>query len=95
MKNGDEAAVAMFNNSLSYLGLGVAIVVNLFGPDKIILGGGLVEEMPALYMENLRAEVAKFALPALAKGLKYGVAKLGGEAVAIGASAHQRAFGGE
>ena len=95
VKNGDEAAVLMFNNSLRYLGLGVAIVVNLFAPDRIVLGGGLVEEMPSLYIETLKAEVERFALPALAKGVKYVVAKLGGDAVAIGASAHQRTFGGK
>jgi glucokinase len=89
----EEAAVTMFNNSLRYLALGVGMVVNLMAPDRIVLGGGLVEEMPKLYLDQLKLEVQRFVLPGLAKGLKYAVAKLGGNAVAIGASAYQRKFG--
>ena len=92
-KSGDEAAMVMFRNSIRYLGMGVATVVNLFAPDHIALGGGLVEELPGLYLNLLKEEVARFAMPELAKGLRYSIAKLGGNAVAIGSVAHLREFG--
>jgi glucokinase len=91
--NGEEAAMIMFRNSIRYLGMGVAIVVNLFAPDQITMGGGLVEEMPQLYVNALREEVNRYAMPGLAKGVKYTFAKLGGNAVAIGSVSYLREFG--
>ena len=92
-KSGDESAMIMFRNSIRYLGMGVATVVNLFAPDHIVLGGGLVEELPGLYLNLLKEEVARFAMPELARGLRYSVARLGGNAVAIGSAAYLREFG--
>lgn len=91
----DEAALIMFRNSIRYLGMGVAAVVNLLAPDHITLGGGLVEEMPQLYVSLLKAEVARFAVPGLAKNIKYSVAKLGGTAVAVGSVAWLRESSGK
>ena len=92
-KAGDEATMIMLRNSIRYLGMGAAMVVNLFAPDHITLGGGLVEELPGLYLNLMREEVARYALPALSKGIKYSLAKLGGNAVAIGSVAYVRKFG--
>lgn len=89
-RSGDEATMILFRNSIRYLGMGVAIVVNLFAPDCITLGGGLVEELPKLYVNLLREEVNRYAMPALAKGVRYTVAKLGDHAVAIGSVAWLR-----
>lgn len=92
-KAGDEATMVMMGNSVSYLSMGIAMVVNLFAPDHITLGGGLVEELPGLYLNLVKEQVGRFALPALSKGVKYSIAKLGGNAVAIGSVAYLRKFG--
>jgi len=89
-KSGDDAAMIMFRNSIRYLGMGVATVVNLLAPDRITLGGGLVEELPGLYLNLLKEEVERYAIPELAKGIRYSLAKLGGQAVAAGAVAWLR-----
>lgn len=86
----DEAAQVMFRNSIRYLGMGVAAVVNLFAPDHITMGGGLVEELPELYLNQLKDEVNRYALPGLTQGIKYSLAKLGGSAVAVGSVAWLR-----
>lgn len=88
--SGEPAAVAMFKNSIAYLGMGIAAVVNLLAPDHITLGGGLVEEMPQLYLNALKEEVNRYALPGLTKGIKYSLARLGGSAVAVGSVAWLR-----
>ncbi len=90
LRGGDEGTMILFRNSVRYLGLGVAMVVNLMAPDRIVLGGGLVEELPSLYVNLLKEEVARYALPPLAKPVRYVVAKLGGNAVAMGAAAWLR-----
>lgn len=89
-KAGEEAAMVSFRNSVRYLGMGVAAVVNLFAPDRIVAGGGLVEELPGLYLNLLKEEVNRFALPELARGIKYAHARLGGTAVAVGSVAWLR-----
>ena len=89
-RSGDDAAMIMFRNSIRYLGMGVAVVVNLLAPDRITLGGGLVEELPGLYLNLLKEEVDRYAIPELARGIKYSLAKLGGQAVAAGAVAWMR-----
>ena len=89
-KAGEPGTVAVFENSLHFLGMGIAMVINLLGPDHITLGGGLVEEMPALYLKKLREHVAHYTMPELYQGIKFSVAKLGGNAVAIGSVAWLR-----
>jgi glucokinase len=95
LKAQDAATRQILQNSLRYLGMGVGAVVNLFAPDRIVLGGGLVEEMPRFYLQGLKTEVAKFAAPELVKGISYVKAKLGDYAVASGAVAYLRNEGGE
>lgn len=90
LRAGDEGTMVMFGNSVRYLGLGVAMVVNLLAPDRIVLGGGLVEELPSLYVNMLKEEVERYALPSLARPIRYVVAKLGGNAVAVGSVAWLR-----
>jgi glucokinase len=89
-RSGEEATMIAFRNSVRYLGMGVAMTVNLFAPDHITLGGGLVEELPGLYLQLLKEEVDRYAIPELARGVKYSLAKLGGQAVAAGAVAWLR-----
>lgn len=88
--SGQVAAVNMFRSSVTYLGMGIAAVVNLLAPDHITLGGGLVEEIPQLYLTTLKEEVNRYALPGLTKGIRYSIAKLGGNAVAVGSVAWLR-----
>ena len=88
--SGDDAAMIIFRNSIRYLGMGVAMVVNLLAPDRITLGGGLVEELPGLYMNLLKEEVERYAIPELARGIRYSIAKLGDQAVTAGSVAWLR-----
>lgn len=80
-----EGTEAIFNNSVQFLGMGIAIVINLMAPDHITLGGGLVEEMPQLYLRTLRDQIKRYAIPEIFAGTKFSIAKLGGNAVAVGA----------
>lgn len=89
-RGGDESTIVLFRNSIRYLGMGVAAVVNLLAPDHITIGGGLVEELPNLYLNLLQEEVKRYSAPGLTTGIKYSLAKLGGTAVACGAVAWLR-----
>lgn len=89
-KAGEAATVNIFENSIQFLGMGIAIVINLMAPDHITLGGGLVEEMPRVYLQALREQISRYAIPELLNGVRFSVAKLGSNAVAIGSVAWLR-----
>lgn len=87
----ERSTETIFLNSLQYLGMGISMVANLFAPDHITLGGGLVEEMPKLYLQAMREQVERFTVPEIFRGMKFSIAKLGNTAVACGSVAWLRA----
>ena len=90
---GEDSILQIMKKSIHYLGIGVTSVVELLAPEVVVLGGGLVEKMPELYLEGLREAVHKYGSKALAEGVDFRAAKNGDLAVAIGAAsyAHARA----
>jgi glucokinase len=48
-ENGDEAALQTYSQVGSYLGIGLSIIINLLNPEKILLGGGVMESGAFLF----------------------------------------------
>jgi glucokinase len=86
--SGDVAIENIMKRSIEYLGLGIAAAVDLLGPDRIVIGGGLVEKMPDLYKKGLRKSIQKNASPALVEDIEIAIAALGDYAVARGAAVY-------
>jgi glucokinase len=84
---GDAAVEAIVRHAAKDLGIAVASVVNLLAPDMIVLGGGLMEAMPGLYLQEVRAAIKRQAMKPFTKWLKVLPAKLGDDAVVLGAAA--------
>jgi glucokinase len=87
IRAGDHAVEAIVRHAARDLGIAIGSVVNLLAPDMIVLGGGLVEAMPGLYVQEVRTSIKKQAMRPYTKSLKVVLAKLGDDAVAIGAAA--------
>lgn len=87
IKAGDHAIEEIVTHSARDLGIAIGSVVNLLAPDMVVLGGGLVEAMPNLYVQEVRASIKKQAMRPFTKTLKVVVAKLGDDAVVMGAAA--------
>jgi glucokinase len=85
---GEESVLHIMKRSIYYLGVGVTSVVELLAPEVIVLGGGLVEKMPELYLEGLKDVVHKYGSKPLAEAVDFRVAKTGDLAVAIGAASY-------
>ena len=62
-------------------------VVNLLAPEVVVLGGGLVEAMPDLFLHEVEQAARQRAAPPFAKIFKVAAAKLGDDAVVRGAAA--------
>ncbi|MBI4709954.1 MAG: ROK family protein, partial [Nitrospirae bacterium] len=59
----------IFRETGRYLGIGIASLINIFSPDAIILGGGLIGSWD-LFIEELRTEVFKRALEPLSQNVE-------------------------
>ena len=73
-----------------YIGIAVGNFVHLLGPDVIVLGGGLVEAMEDLFIEEVSREAHNFVLPSFKKSFQIVAAKLGDDATVMGAAAWAR-----
>lgn len=84
---GDAIIEKIVRRTARQLGRAIASVVNLMAPDTIVLGGGLVEAMPDLYLEEIRSTVKLEAMGAFTRNLKIAAAELGDNAGVLGAAA--------
>jgi glucokinase len=84
---GDTVVEDILRHAAQMLGVGVANVVLLLAPDVVVLGGGLVEEMPDLFVQTVQQTAAKRVMSSFKKSFRVVVAKLGDDAAVMGAAA--------
>lgn len=87
IKAGDVIVEKIIRRACGYIGTAVANVVTLLAPDIVVLGGGLVEAMPELFVDAVEKAARDRAMPSMAKSFKIVAAKLGDDAGAMGAAA--------
>ena len=78
-------AVECMNEHFYYLGRGIAGFVNIFSPQRIVIGGG-VAESGSFYLEEIRTVVKKHVIADCALNTKIVAAELGNKAGLIGAA---------
>lgn len=83
-KKGDEIARGVVNETGTYLGIGLAGIVNLLNPEVVVIGGG-VTEGGAGFVEAVFAELRKRAFNSAVEKLRVVRAALGNDAGFIGA----------
>jgi glucokinase len=83
---GEKDIGKIVDESARYLGIGMANCVNIFNPEAIVLGGGLVEKLGERYLKLAEKTMRDHALASLAKSVRVFASKLGDDAVAVGAS---------
>jgi len=82
----DSLAYRVLQRSASYIGVGLANLVNLFNPRVMIFGGALFREIPQLIADPLRRIIKQRALEKSAQEVQLAVSTLGSEASALGAA---------
>lgn len=83
---GDQVALEIVNKVATYLGIGLANMINIFNPEKIILGGG-VTKAGDLLIETIKETVAQRALKASTKDCQITFAELDSDVGVLGAIA--------
>jgi glucokinase len=84
--DGDAAAIDVLTLIGTRLGVGISSLVNIFNPQVVIIGGGVMAAGDLL-LEPARAEVAARALPPSRDEVRIVMAEFGIEAGMVGAAA--------
>jgi glucokinase len=92
---GDTVVESIVRLAARYIGTAIAGVVHLLAPDCIVLGGGLVEAMPRLFVNEVTAAAKNKVLPSFADTFHVVAAELGDDSTAMGAAAWVRDFASE
>jgi glucokinase len=87
IKNGDATIEKIIHHAAEMIGVAIGGIVNLLAPDVIVLGGGLVEAMPRLFVDTVDETARAHCMPSFSRVFKTVPAKLGDEANAMGAAA--------
>ena len=85
-RQGDPLAREVIARAGQYLGIGLANIVNIFNPQKIVLGGG-VARLGGLLLEPAEREMKARACPLPARGVEVVLSPLGDRAGLLGVAA--------
>jgi glucokinase len=81
----DELTLEVLHEAARFLGYGLASVINFYNPQRIVLGGGVVEAIPEL-VDLVRPIAKREALPVPGKAVEIVTSKLGDNAGIVGAA---------
>ena len=84
-KQGDVVAKKIFETIGNYIGIGLASVVNLLNPEKIVIGGGVADAGDLLFVP-IKETLKKRTMPIQGAAVEVVHAELGNTAGVIGAS---------
>lgn len=84
IRHGDERIEEMLRARMRVVGIALSAVVNFMSPDLILLGGGLMDSLPDLVLEEFDAGLREYVISEVNEAFKVKRAKLGGRAVALG-----------
>lgn len=76
-RQGDELAQSIIYSAVDYLAMGIANLINIFDPQAIILGGGVIQGLQDLWLDRLRKQVFISAFPLNRTDLQIEITKLG------------------
>jgi len=85
-KKGEEAATKALEAHFEYLSAGITGFVNIFSPQKVIIGGG-ISESGDFYINEIKNRVAKMAMPDTIVNTDILRAQLGNDAGMLGCAA--------
>src|SRR5262245_57888911 len=84
-RGGDALALISVNETCRWIGRGVANLVSILNPDAIVIGGQIGLTLKP-YLDQIREEDVRWAMPASARQCRIASAALGDKAALIGAA---------
>ncbi len=87
---GDATVEKILRKAAQEIGLALATLVHLLAPDVVVLGGGLVQAMPTLFVDEVKQAAQGRVMKSFRDTFKVVAAKLGDDATVRGAAAWAR-----
>lgn len=85
-QQGDTAAKVALQKHFDYMAVGISSFINVFSPQKVIIGGG-ISEAGSFYIDEIKARVKGIAMPEAMQYSDIVAAKLGNKAGLLGCAA--------
>ncbi|MEU5987206.1 ROK family protein [Streptomyces sp. NPDC047434] len=82
----DATALAVLEETAEYLGAGFADLINLFQPERILVGGWAGLQLGSRFLDSVRAYATSYALAYPAARVRIELGTLGPDAVTVGAA---------
>jgi len=86
-RQGDEEALGLIDRIGRYLGMGIANLVNIFNPERVVLGGGMALGLQDLLLPVIQNEVMNNVFSLHRRSLEIGMTRLGEDIVLAGCAA--------
>jgi glucokinase len=86
ISHGDHRVEKMLRARMRVVGIALSSIVNFLNPELLVLGGGLIDSLPKLVLEEFESGLREYLVPEIDKVLKVRPAQLGKHAVALGAA---------
>ncbi|HEY6328833.1 MAG TPA: ROK family protein, partial [Blastocatellia bacterium] len=84
--SGDKLVRKVVDRAARYIGLGLGGLVNVLGPEVIVLGGGVIEALGDHMMDRIQKGIRRVAFAHTVQHLRVVSAQLGDDAGVIGAA---------
>ena len=86
IKKGDKQIEELVRSRARIIGIVLSNMVDFINPEMVVIGGGLVEEMPGLILKEVEAGIREHSTAAALENQKVATVKLGDQAVTAGAA---------
>ena len=80
IRRGDKFVDKVVEGAAEYIGIGIATLVNILGPEVVVLGGGVMEALADEMMSVIIETANDYAMPGTMKGVEIVASKLGDNA---------------
>jgi glucokinase len=84
--HGDGMIEEMLRARMHVVGIALSSIVNFLNPEMVVLGGGLMDEIPKLVMQETETGIREYLSPEVSSALKVRASRLGSYAVSLGAA---------
>jgi glucokinase len=86
IRRGDKFVDKVIEEAAQYTGIAVGNLLNIFNPDMVVLGGGVIEALADEMMSIIVETARDYAMPGTAKGVEIVASTLGDNAAITGAA---------
>ena len=90
IRRGDKFVDKIIEEAAEYTGIAVGNLLNIFNPDMVVLGGGVIEALADEMMSIIVETARDYAMPGTAKGVEIVASSLGDHAAITGAAVMAR-----